>query len=195
MHRIDKNTSGLLLIAKTEEAQTRLAKQFFDHTVERKYIALVWGDIESEEGTIEGHIGRSPKDRREMIVFPKGDYGKKAISHFKVLKRFGYTTLVECQLETGRTHQIRTHFRYIGHPLFNDARYGGDKILKGTTFTKCKQFIQNCFKILPRQALHAKTLGFIHPSTNKFMSFTSELPQDIDQLIEKWTGYIEHREL
>ena len=195
VHRTDKNTSGLLLIAKNEEAQTRLAKQFFDHTVERKYLALVWGDVENNEGTIEGNIGRSPKDRREMIVFPKGDYGKRAVSHYKVLKRFGYTTLVECRLETGRTHQIRAHFRYLGHPLFNDVRYGGDKILKGTTFTKYKQYIQNCFKILPRQALHAQTLGFVHPTTNKFISFTSDVPEDLKQLIEKWEGYVEHRGL
>lgn len=195
VHRIDKNTTGLLLIAKNEEAQTKLAKQFFDHTVDRSYTAMVWGDFEEDEGVIEGHIGRSLKDRRVMTVFPDGEYGKSAISHYKVLQRFGYVTLVECKLETGRTHQIRAHFTYIGHPLFSDATYGGDQILKGTTFTKYKQFVQNCFKILPRQALHAKSLGFIHPTTNKQMFFESELPEDLTQLIEKWDHYTQHRAL
>lgn len=193
VHRIDKDTSGLLLVAKTEEAQTRLAKQFFDHTVERAYEALVWGDVVEEEGTIEGHIGRSLKDRRVMTVFPKGEYGKSAISHYKILQRFGYVTLVECKLETGRTHQIRAHFNYIRHPLFNDARYGGNQILKGTTFTKYKQFIQNCFKIIPRQALHARSIAFMHPSTNKRMSFESELADDMKAVIEKWEGYTSNR--
>jgi len=195
VHRIDKNTSGLLLVAKNEPTQTKLAKQFFDHTIERKYQALVWGDFDEESGTIEGHIGRSLKDRRVMTVFPDGEYGKSAISHYKVLKRFGYVSLVECQLETGRTHQIRAHFRYIGHPLFNDEHYGGDQILKGTTFTKYRQFVQNCFKIIPRQALHAYILGFEHPTTGKMMMFESELPEDMQQVIEKWDNYSSHREL
>ncbi len=195
VHRIDKDTSGLLLVAKTEEAQTKLAKQFFDHTVERSYEALVWGDLNDEEGTIEGHIGRSLKDRRVMTVFPNGEYGKAAISHYKVLQRFGYVTLVECKLDTGRTHQIRAHFKYIGHPLFNDARYGGDQILKGTTFTKYKQFIQNCFNIIPRQALHARSIGFSHPTTNKKMFFDSELADDMKAVILKWENYTAQREM
>lgn len=195
VHRIDKNTSGLLLIAKNEPTQTKLAKQFFDHSIERKYKALVWGDFKEDSGTIEGHIGRSLKDRRVMTVFPNGEYGKSAISHYKVLQRFGYVSLVECQLETGRTHQIRAHFRYIGHPLFNDEHYGGDQILKGTTFTKYKQFVQNCFKIIPRQSLHAYILGFVHPTSGEKMRFESELPEDMKQLIEKWDSYSSHREL
>ncbi|MCK4637834.1 MAG: RluA family pseudouridine synthase [Bacteroidales bacterium] len=189
VHRIDKNTSGILLAAKNELAQAKLAKEFFDHTVERKYVALVWGDFKEDEGTIEGHIGRSLKNRKVMTVFPDGEYGKEAITHFRVLKRFGYVTLVECKLETGRTHQIRAHFKYIKHPLFNDEIYGGDQILKGTTFTKYKQFIQNCFKILPRQALHAKSLGFKHPISGKYLSFDSELPEDMKTVIEKWGNY------
>jgi len=195
VHRIDKNTTGLLLIAKNEDAQTKLAKQFFDHTVDRTYSALVWGDFEEEEGTIEGHIGRSLKDRRVMTVFPEGEYGKSAVSHYKILQRFGYVTLVECKLETGRTHQIRAHFNHIGHPLFNDASYGGDKILKGTTFTKYKQFVQNCFKILPRQALHAKSIGFTHPTTKQRLFFESDLPEDMSQLIKKWEHYTLHRSM
>ncbi|NOX85563.1 MAG: RluA family pseudouridine synthase [Chlorobi bacterium] len=193
VHRIDKDTSGLLLVTKNEEAQTKLARQFFDHTVERSYQALVWGDVEQEEGVIEGHIGRSLKDRRVMTVFPKGEYGKEAVSHYKVLERFGYVTLVECRLETGRTHQIRAHFKYLGHTLFNDARYGGDQILKGTTFSKYKQFVQNCFKLIPRQALHAKSIGFIHPATGRKMHFDSELPDDMQQVIDKWRAYVESR--
>jgi len=193
VHRIDKDTSGLLLVAKNEMAQTKLAKQFFNHTVKRTYLALVWGDVEAEEGVIEGYIGRSLKDRRVMTVFPDGMYGKSAVTHYKVEKRFGYVTLVSCRLETGRTHQIRAHFKYIGHPLFNDARYGGDRILKGTTFTKYKQFVINSFKLLPRQALHAKSLGFIHPASGKELFFDSLLPADMAATVEKWEKYTENR--
>ena len=189
VHRIDKNTSGLLVIAKTEEAMSHLAKQFEDKTSEREYIALVWGNVKEDQGTIEGNIARHVKDRMQMAVFPEGDQGKHAVTHYKVLERFGYVTLVSCKLETGRTHQIRVHMKYIGHTLFNDERYGGDLILKGTTFTKYKQFIDNCFKTLPRQALHAKTLGFIHPVTKEFMQFDTELPQDMQDCIEKWRNY------
>ena len=193
VHRIDKDTTGLLVVAKNENAITKLAKQFADKTSTRKYVALVWGDLADDEGTIEGHLGRNPKNRLQMIVFPEGDYGKHAITHYKVLERFGYVTLVELQLETGRTHQIRAHMKYIGHTLFNDARYGGDKILKGTTFTKYKQFVDNTFKVLPRQALHAKTLGFIHPRTGKFMSFDSPIPEDMQKAIERWRHYAKHK--
>lgn len=189
VHRIDKNTSGIILVAKNELAQTRLAADFFYHTIQRKYQALVWGDFDVESGTIEGNLGRSLKDRKVMTVFPEGDHGKNAITHYKILRRFGYVTLIECQLETGRTHQIRAHLKYIGHPLFNDETYGGDQIIKGTIFSKYKQFIENCFKILPRQALHAKSLGFKHPTTKKFLEFNSELPEDMQQLIEKWEKY------
>jgi len=189
VHRIDKNTSGLLLIAKNETAQSFLAKQFYDHTVERKYLALVWGDFPDDEGTIVGNIGRSLKDRKIMSVFPDGDYGKHAVTHYKIVERFGYVTLIECVLETGRTHQIRAHLRYIKHPLFNDATYGGDQILKGTVFTKYKQFVQNCFEMIPRQALHAKTLGFIHPTTKQKMDFDSELPADFAGVLGKWRTY------
>jgi len=189
VHRIDKDTSGLLLVTKNEIAQTKLARQFYEHSVERQYYALVWGDFDKDEGTIEGNIGRHPKDRRQMTVFPDGTYGKPAITHYKIIERFGYVTLVECRLETGRTHQIRAHFRYIGHPLFNDERYGGNIILKGTTFTKYKQFVQNCFKIMPRQALHAMTLGFVHPTTNKLLRFSSVLPADMQLVIDKWRAY------
>ncbi|PLX14393.1 MAG: RNA pseudouridine synthase [Marinilabiliales bacterium] len=195
VHRIDKDTSGLLIVAKNEMAQTKLGKQFYDHSIERKYQALVWGDFDDDEGTIEGHIGRSLKDRRMMTVFPNGEYGKEAISHYTVLKRFGYVSLVECKLETGRTHQIRAHFKHIKHPLFNDEKYGGDQILKGTTFTKYKQFIQNCFKIIPRQALHAYVLGFVHPKTGKLLRFESELPQDMKDVLEKWDNYARHKDL
>lgn len=190
VHRIDKDTSGLLVIAKTEHAMSYLAEQFAQKTSEREYIALVWGNIEEEEGTIEGHIGRHVKDRMQMAVFPDDSSGAKpAVTHYKVLERFGYVTLVSCKLETGRTHQIRVHMKHIGHTLFNDARYGGDMILKGTTFTKYKQFVDNCFKILPRQALHAKTLGFEHPVTKEFIRFDTEMPQDMQECIEKWRGY------
>ncbi|HOZ75491.1 MAG TPA: RluA family pseudouridine synthase [Flavobacterium sp.] len=189
VHRIDKDTSGLLVIAKTESAMTHLAKQFEAKTSEREYIALVWGNVKEDEGTIEGNIARHVKDRMQMQVFADPEIGKPAITHYKVLERFGYVTLVSCILETGRTHQIRVHMKHIGHPLFNDERYGGHLILKGTTFTKYKQFIDNCFKILPRQALHAKTLGFVHPTTGEMMRFDTELPDDMKEVIEKWRGY------
>lgn len=189
VHRLDKDTSGLMVIAKTEQALTHLAKQFFDRTTERLYNALVWGDFDEEEGTITGHIGRSIKDRKKMGVFEDGDFGKHAVTHYKVLKRFGYVSLIQCKLETGRTHQIRAHLKHIKHPLFNDSTYGGDKILKGTTFTKYKQFVNNCFEVLPRQALHAKTLGFEHPVTKEFMRFDSEIPDDMQAALDKWTIY------
>ncbi|KAB1157553.1 RluA family pseudouridine synthase [Flavobacterium luteum] len=189
VHRIDKDTTGLLVIAKTEAAMSHLAKQFEAKTSEREYIAIVWGNVKEEQGTIEGNIARHVKDRMQMAVFADPEIGKPAITHYKVLERFGYVTLVSCILETGRTHQIRVHMKHIGHPLFNDARYGGDLILKGTTFTKYKQFIDNCFKILPRQALHAKTLGFIHPTSGEMLRFDTELPQDMKEVIEKWRGY------
>ncbi len=194
VHRIDKDTSGLLVVAKTEEAMTHLAQQFFDKTSEREYIALVWGSVEEDEGTIEGHIGRNPKNRLQMQVFPDGEQGKHAVTHYKVLERMHYVTLVSCRLETGRTHQIRAHMKYIGHTLFNDARYGGDKILKGTTFTKYKQFVENAFKLLPRQALHAKSLGFIHPTTGKPMSFEVEIPEDMANCVSKWRQYASHQQ-
>lgn len=189
VHRIDKDTSGLLVVAKTEFAMAHLSKQFFDRTTDRKYLALVWGNIEDNEGTIEGNIGRSLKNRLQMDVFPDGEFGKHAVTHFKVIERLTYVTLVECKLETGRTHQIRAHFKHIGHTLFNDERYGGNEILKGTTFTKYKQFVENCFKVLPRQALHAKTLGFKHPITKEMMQFDSPIPEDIEACLEKWRTY------
>lgn len=189
VHRIDKETSGLLVVAKTENAMNHLAQQFFLKTSEREYIALVWGNVQEDEGTIQGHIGRHLKDRLLMDVFPDGTHGKEAVTHYKVLERFGYTTLISCKLETGRTHQIRVHMKHIGHTLFNDERYGGDKILKGTTFAKYKQFVENCFETLPRQALHAKTLGFEHPTNGKFLRFDSELPEDMVKCIEKWRNY------
>ena len=189
VHRIDKDTSGLLVVAKTEAAMTHLAKQFEAKTSEREYIALVWGNVAEEGGTIEGNLARHLKDRMQMAVFADPEIGKPAITHYKVLERFGYVTLISCKLETGRTHQIRAHMKHIGHPLFNDERYGGHLILKGTTFTKYKQFIDNCFKALPRQALHAKTLGFVHPTTGEMMRFDTELPQDFQDCIEKWRNY------
>lgn len=189
VHRIDKNTSGILVVAKTELAMNKLARQFFDRTTSRKYIALVWGDMKEDEGTITGHIGRSIRDRKKMQVFPEGDQGKHAVTHWKVIERLGYVTLIECKLETGRTHQIRAHFEYIRHPLFNDERYGGDTIVKGTTFTKYKQFVENCFNICPRHALHAKSLGFKHPGTGKDMFFETDLPSDISNVIERWRTY------
>ncbi|TVR41312.1 MAG: RluA family pseudouridine synthase, partial [Bacteroidia bacterium] len=186
VHRIDKDTSGLLLVAKTEFAQIRLAKAFFDRKIDRIYEALVWGNIAEDEGTITGHIGRSLKNRKVMDVFPGGEYGKHAVTHYRVLEHFGYVTLVECRLETGRTHQIRAHFKHIKSPLFNDATYGGDQILKGTTFTKYKQFVKNCFQLIPRHALHAKTLGFTHPVRGDYMHFDAPLPEDMHRVIEKW---------
>lgn len=195
VHRIDKDTSGLLVIAKTEHALTHLSKQFFDKSSTRKYMALVWGNVEEEQGTIEGAIGRHPKNRLQMMVFPDGESGKPAVTHYKVLERFGYVTLVECQLETGRTHQIRAHMKHIGHTLFNDERYGGNAILKGTHFSKYKQFVDNCFKMLPRQALHAKTLGFEHPVSGKWMEFNSELPEDMTHTLQKWQNYAKHKQL
>jgi 23S rRNA pseudouridine1911/1915/1917 synthase len=191
-HRIDKDTSGILLIAKNELAQSKLAKQFFDHTIDRKYVALVWGNPKEEEGTITGNLARDPKNRLIMKVFEEEETGRHAVTHFRVLERFGYVTLLECTLETGRTHQIRIHMKHYGHPLFNDESYGGDEILKGTTFAKYKQFIQNCFKLLPRQALHARSLGFVHPSTGKMMFFDSELPDDFRSVVEKWRDYVAH---
>lgn len=189
VHRIDKDTTGLLVVAKTEYAMAYLSKQFADKTSEREYIALVWGNIEEEEGTVEGNIGRHDTNRMRMAVHESDEKGKPAVTHYKVLERFGYVTLVSCQLETGRTHQIRVHMKHIGHTLFNDERYGGDAILKGTTFTKYKQFIDNCFKVLPRQALHAKTLGFEHPITKEFLRFDTPIPQDLQECIEKWRVY------
>ena len=195
VHRIDKNTSGLMVIAKTETAKTKLSLQFFEKTTKRQYIALVWGNLKEPTGTVEGNIGRSHSNRQVFTVYTDGDYGKTAVTHYKVLEELGYVNLVQCQLETGRTHQIRVHMKYIGHPLFNDDTYGGDHILRGTTFSKYKQFVNNCFKILPRQALHAKTLGFVHPTTGEEMLFDSELPNDMSEVIEKWRGYISNRNI
>ncbi|RNI40073.1 RluA family pseudouridine synthase [Hanamia caeni] len=189
VHRIDKNTSGLLVMAKTAKAMTNLAKQFFDHTVHRRYVALVWGDFEENEGTIIAHVGRHQRFRKLFTAYPEGEHGKEAITHYKVLERFNYVTLVECRLETGRTHQIRVHMQYTGHPLFNDDTYGGDKIVKGTVFTKYKQFVDNCFALCPRHALHAQQLGFVHPTTKEQMNFESPLPEDMNSVIEKWRNY------
>lgn len=190
VHRIDKNTSGLLVLAKTDIAMRHLAKQFFDHTIKRKYIALVWGDMEKDEGTIIAHVGRNQRFRKLFEAYPDGDYGKEAITHYKVIERFGYVTLIECVLETGRTHQIRVHMKYLGHPLFNDDFYGGDKIVKGTIYAKYKQFVDNCFAVCPRHALHAKTLGFTHPVTKEELYFDTELPEDMQQVIERWRKYV-----
>ncbi|HEY1022832.1 MAG TPA: RluA family pseudouridine synthase [Flavisolibacter sp.] len=192
VHRIDKNTSGLLVLAKSDKAMRQLAKQFYDHTVKRQYIALVWGDVAQDEGTIVAHVGRNLRFRKLFEAYPEGDHGKEAITHYKVLERFNYVTLVQCVLETGRTHQIRVHMKYIGHPLFNDDFYGGDRIVKGTIFSKYKQFVDNCFAICPRQALHAKTLGFTHPSTGEEVFFDTSLPDDLAQVIEKWRGYVKN---
>ena len=189
VHRIDKDTSGLLLISKNERAMTWLARQFFEHTITRKYLALVWGDLE-QDGTVTGYIGRSVSDRRVMSIYDDPEKGKWSVTHYRVLERMNYVTLIECQLETGRTHQIRAHMKHIGHPLFSDATYGGDKILKGTVFSKYKQFVENCFEIMPRQALHAQTLGFIHPTQKKYIHFESPLPQDFETVLEKWRKYI-----
>ena len=197
VHRIDKDTSGLLVIAKTEQAMTHLSKQFFDKTIEREYLALVWGNIDQEQGTIEGNIGRHPKNRLQNTVYTGDDaeLGKPAVTHYKVLERLGYVTLVACTLETGRTHQIRVHMKHIGHTLFNDERYGGHAILKGTAFSKYKQFVENCFKVLPRQALHAKTLGFIHPVTKEMMRFEAPIPDDMTGCIDKWRTYAKHADI
>lgn len=194
VHRIDKNTSGLIVVAKNAYAKADLSSQFFHKTTKRQYIALVWGLVKDDEGRIEGNIGRSLKDRMQMDVFPDGEHGKPAVTHYKVLERLGYVTLVQCELETGRTHQIRVHMKHIGHPLFNDERYGGNEILKGTRFTKYKQFVQNCFSICPRQALHAKTLGFVQPVTRKELMFEAPLPEDMEQLLEKWRKYTSQRD-
>ncbi len=193
VHRIDKDTSGLLVVAKTDQSMTNLSQQFQEKTSSRKYIALVWGDVKEDHDTIEGYIGRHPQNRLQMTVFPDADSGKKAITHYSVIERLGYVTLIECRLETGRTHQIRAHMKSIGHTLFNDVRYGGDSILKGTTFTKYKQFVQNCFALLPRQALHAKTLGFEHPSQKKWVNFEAPLPDDMKSTIDKWRNYAQHK--
>ena len=194
VHRIDKNTSGLLVIAKNEFALNHLARQFFDHSTGRKYTAIIWGTPEKDEDTIIANIGRSPKDRKVMYVFKDGEEGKHAVTHYRVLEHLGYVSLVECQLETGRTHQIRVHMSSINHPLFNDPEYGGDKIIKGTTFTKYQQFVRNCFNILPRQALHARYLSFDHPVTGKRMEFETDLPDDMKPVIQKWKTYIAGRD-
>jgi 23S rRNA pseudouridine1911/1915/1917 synthase len=195
VHRIDKNTSGLMVLGKTATAVASLAKEFFNHTVNRRYQALVWGDVEKEEGTIVAHVGRHQRTRKLFDAYPEGEHGKEAITHYTVLERFGYVTLVECRLETGRTHQIRVHMQHIGHPLFNDATYGGDRIVKGTVYTKYKQFVDNCFALCQRQALHAKTIGFTHPSTRKPVLFDSELADDMKQVIEKWRNYVKTKKL
>jgi 23S rRNA pseudouridine1911/1915/1917 synthase len=194
VHRIDKNTSGLLVVAKNELALNKLASQFFHKTTTRSYHALVWGDMSEDEGSIHGHIGRNPKNRKQMHVFPDGDQGKEAVSHYRVLERLGYVNLVECRLETGRTHQIRVHFQHMGHPLFNDPEYGGDRILRGTTFTKYRQFVENCFKRLPGQALHARTLGFVHPASGKDILLEAPLPRGFSDVLEKWRNYIQGRQ-
>ena len=190
VHRIDKNTSGLLVLAKTDGAMRHLAKQFFDHTVKQQYLALVWGDMKEDDGTVIAHVGRNLRYRKLFEAYPEGDHGKEAITHYRVKERFNYVTLVECVLETGRTHQIRVHMKYIGHPLFNDDFYGGDKIVKGTVFAKYKQFVDNCFAICPRQALHAQTLCFVHPTTGKELFFESPVPSDMQQVIDKWKNYV-----
>lgn len=191
VHRIDKDTSGLLVVAKNDDAQLNLARQFFEHSIERLYVAVVWGNIKEDEGTVDGAIGRDPNDRLRFKVYPEDDgRAKHAVTHYKVLERFGYVTVVQCRLETGRTHQIRVHMNHIGHPLFNDARYGGSEIRKGTIYAKYRQFIENCFELCPRQALHAKTLGFVHPRTGEMIRFDSPLPDDMTSMIEKWRAYV-----
>ena len=194
IHRIDKDTSGLLVVAKTETAKNRLALQFFEKTSFRRYVALVWGNLKEDEGTITGHIGRSHNNRQVFTVFPEGDNGKPAVTHYRVLERLGYVNLVECRLETGRTHQIRVHMKHIGHPIFNDATYGGDQILRGTTFNKYRQFVQNCFALMPRQGLHARSLGFIHPTTEEEMLFEAPIPADMQLVTDRWRNYIAHRD-
>lgn len=193
VHRIDKNTSGLLVIAKSDYAMTHLAKQFFNHTIERTYYALVWGEPKENAGTITGNVGRHPRFRHQFTVFPEGDQGKWAVTHYKVLERLYYVSLVQCNLETGRTHQIRVHMQHLGHPLFNDERYGGDRIVKGTIFSKYKEFVDHCFTVLPRHGLHAKSLGFVHPTTGKEMFFETDLPQDFQNALEEWRHYVESR--
>ena len=193
VHRIDKDTTGIMIVAKTEEAMTHLAKQFYDHTIEREYQALVWGDLPDDKGRVEGHIGRHPRDRMQFFVYPEGDQGKHAVTHYEVIERMYYVTLVKCKLETGRTHQIRVHMKYIGHTLFGDIRYGGNQILKGTIFSKYRQFVENCLEMMPRQSLHAKSLGFIHPKTEQRMYFESPLPEDFSNVLEKWRNYTQSR--
>lgn len=193
VHRIDKNTSGLLVIAKNDFAMTSLAKQFFDHTIERKYVAIIWGSFDDREGTITGDIGRHPRDRKQMTVVEDGEEGKHAVTHYKVIDDLYYVSLIECQLETGRTHQIRVHMKHMGHPLFNDERYGGDKVVKGTVFSKYKQFVMNCFEMIPRHALHAKSLGFVHPRTKEKMFFDSPMPTDMEEVMNKWRNYVSSR--
>ena len=193
VHRIDKNTTGLMVIAKTAEAMTHLSKQFADHTVERKYVALAWGNFDDPEGTITGNLGRHPTNRTKQTVYEEGEGGKHAVTHYKVLLDMYYVSLIECQLETGRTHQIRVHLQHTGHPLFNDAKYGGDKVIKGTVFDKYRQFVENCFKMIPRHVLHAKTIGFVHPTTGKQMRFESELPEDFQAVLDKWDRYLKGR--
>ncbi len=193
VHRIDKDTSGLMVVAKTEKAMTHLAKQFFDHTIDREYVALVWGDPEPEKDTIEGNIGRHPTDNLRMHVFPENESGKHAVTHYEVIESFYYVTMIKCKLETGRTHQIRVHLSNKGHPLFNDQKYGGDQIRKGTIFTKYKQFVHNCFKCIERHALHAKSIGFIHPKTQEYVRFESDLPADMSEVIERWRNYVTHQ--
>lgn len=191
VHRIDKDTSGLLVIAKTEASMTALAKQFYDHSIERTYYALVWGEPEEERGTVDMAIGRSPKDRRVMTTFADADLGKRAITHYQIIKKLRYVSLIQCRLETGRTHQIRTHMKYLGHPIFNDATYGGDQLLRGQRFSKYKAFVANCFKLMPRQALHARSLGFVHPTTQQSIYFEAPLPSDFQRVLEKWEQYVQ----